>query len=147
MGSDLALKIKQLIDEQNISVFGLEKKAGLKMNAVRHILSGQTKRPSAETILAISRALGCSIGQLIGDEKEEKNFLKDIEFENEELFRSIFLFSLDFFKEKNVTLSSRLLFESIQNIYVYLNESNNGEFDEKFADWVLSKKISSKTRL
>lgn len=147
MGSDLALKIKRLIDEQNISVFGLEKKAGLKMNAVRHILSGQTKRPSAETILAISRALGCSIGQLIGDEKEEKNFLTDIEFENEELFKNIFLFSLDFFKEKNVTLSSRLFFESIQNIYVYLNESNNGEFDEKFADWVLSKKISSKTRL
>ena len=39
------------------------------MNAVRHILSGQTKRPNAETILALSKVLGCTIGELLDEEK------------------------------------------------------------------------------
>lgn len=147
MNSNLARKIKELAHQKHLSIMALEREAGLKLGSVRNIVSGQSKKPSAELVYAISKALGCSVGQLIGDEQEEKNVLADIEFENEELFKRTFLFSIDFFQEKNVTLSSRLLFDSIQNIYVYLNESNNGEFDEKFADWVLSKKISSKTRL
>lgn len=147
MSGNLAFNIKRLIDEQRLSVMGLEKKAGLKTNAVRNILSGHTKKPSAETVLAISKALGCSISQIIGELQEEKHVLEDVIFQNEVLFRSTVLFFLDFYKERDLIPTSSAFLDALHNIYKYLNDHNNGEFDAMFAQWFLTKKISSKNPL
>lgn len=141
MSANLASNIKRLLDESRLSVMGLEKKAGLKTNAVRNILSGHTKKPSAETVLAISRALGCSLSQIIEDDREHQSALEEMGFENVALFKSTVLYFLDFY-EKNALIATNTVFiESIHHIYKYLSDNNKGQFDERFADWFLSRQL------
>jgi transcriptional regulator with XRE-family HTH domain len=49
----------------------LEKKAGLKMSAVRNILTGKSNNPGIEVLSAIARLLGCSVDELTGETKSQ----------------------------------------------------------------------------
>jgi len=74
---NLKQKIREKLNEQNLSVAALEKKAGLKMSAVRNILRGQTRKPSAYTLKKISDALNCKIDDLlVEDHINNKYFCK-----------------------------------------------------------------------
>ena len=144
MGSNLANKIKTIIDENHLSVLGLEKKAGLKTNAIRSILTGHSKKPSAETLLAISRALGCSIGELLDEDSEKKpeNKLRQKMFiAHIELLRQVVNYSIDFYLKHKIDLTNVDFFDEIMQIYLYSVRDDRNEFDEKFADWLLEKKL------
>lgn len=141
MNERLALKIKELITEKNISVQGLEKKAGLKINAVRNILTGHSKKPSAENLLAVAKALNCSISELLEEERPESKEaqLKDMEFSNHKLLREITQYVIHYYEEKNAKLGTYTFISTIQDIYTYSCDNNNEHFDEKFALWLLAK--------
>ena len=146
MTHNLAQKIRALIEEKNMSVQGVEKKAGLSINAVRSILTGQSKKPSAEHLLAISRVLGCTIGELLGEEpaytptsgREMEDFL----FENKMLASEILLFMGGFFKNNlGHDLSTSKIAQSMQSIYTYCMDTNEGTFDARFAKWFLTRDV------
>jgi transcriptional regulator with XRE-family HTH domain len=63
------MKIDQQITARmkarNMSIVELEAKAGLKTHAVRNILRGKSKSPSAVNLQAIADALGCSVKDLL----------------------------------------------------------------------------------
>jgi len=141
MSGSLAHKIKGLIDSKDLSVQGLEKKAGLKINAVRNILTGHSKKPSAETLLAVAKALDCSISDLLEEESphKRKEAFKDMKFSNHTLLSNITTYIIKVYGNHGEDLSSRELMTASQEIYTYSCENNNGVFDEKFAKWLLDK--------
>lgn len=142
MSSKLALKIKELADKKKISIMALEKAAGLKTSAIKNILVGTSKKPSAEMLLAVSRALGCTIGDLLEEEPVEeakKTIFEDIIFENKDLFKETVVFFSLFYKKNNLPIHGKIFYESLVHVYTYLNENNQGLFDEKFAQWVLER--------
>lgn len=146
MEHDLALKIKDLINKNNLSVQGLEKKAGLKINAVRNILSGQSKNPQAKTLLAVSKALDCSISDLLEEDlpfKKDKKSVDEIEFENFDLLEKILIYIITFHKTRSASLTTRQLMKGAQEIYLYCLKHNKGVFEKNFSEWFLEKEINS----
>jgi len=65
MNMTLVQQIEARMKVQNISVMALENKAGLKSHAVRNILTGKSKRPSALHVQAITEALRCTVKDLL----------------------------------------------------------------------------------
>lgn len=65
MNMTLVHQIEARMKVQDISIMNLEKRAGLKPHAVRNILTGKSKRPSALHVQAIADALRCTVKDLL----------------------------------------------------------------------------------
>ena len=64
-GSLVYEKIKKLADEQGISIYALEKKAGLSNGTIS---KWRTSSPTIENLQAVASALGVSVNELVGKE-------------------------------------------------------------------------------
>jgi transcriptional regulator with XRE-family HTH domain len=141
MKHSVAEKIRDKIEEKNLSVMGLEKKAGLKLHAVQNILSGQTKKPNINTLVAVANALGCSLSDLVDvpesvdDVKESKHIM----FTNLDLLKETNAYLIDAFLRRGKNVSSQTLIEAIQEVYIYGEKNKGGNFDKDFADWMLDR--------
>lgn len=146
MSSELALRIRHLLDYQNLSIQGLEKKAGLKVNAVRNILSGNSRRPNAELLLSISKVLGCSIEELLGEERPLKNLeaFSEKDYSNYQLVLECLTFIVTFYERENLKLSDLVLLKMTRELYEFSQKNNHSLFDKDFAQWFLSRELPSK---
>src|SRR5580704_11655886 len=70
MASYLQEQIQTRMDAKKLSIYALEKKAGLKRSAARNILQGFSKKPSAEALKAIASVLDCTVDDLVGPVNE-----------------------------------------------------------------------------
>tara|TARA_A100000171_G_scaffold48132_1_gene55129 strand:+ start:1239 stop:1673 length:435 start_codon:yes stop_codon:yes gene_type:complete len=144
MSSKLTVKLKDLIEKNALSVQGLERKAGLKIHAVRNILTGQTKKPSAETLLAVSKALDCSISDLLDEVRprnENRETIQEIVFHKIDLLQKIIPDIIEFHQQNTLPLTNCDLMEAIEQIYTYSLKNNNGDYDSNFAKWFLERKL------
>lgn len=145
MTDRLSLNIKQLIDDQNLSIQGLEKKSGLKTNAVRNILTGHSKKPSAEILLAISRVLGCSVEDLYGEKNQEQSSAQaaalEAPIQDKALFEQTCREVLHFHQENALPFTAKQFLDDVIQIYFYCLQSQTRAFDGRFAQWLLSKKL------
>lgn len=64
MNTSVAKQISVRMKAKNLSILMLEREAGLKNHAVRNILRGKSKRPSADILQAIADVLGCTVKEL-----------------------------------------------------------------------------------
>jgi transcriptional regulator with XRE-family HTH domain len=70
MASTLQMKIQDYLDRNYLSMKAMERKAGVKVNTVRNILRGQSKRPSGETLHALAKILECTVYDLLRGPQE-----------------------------------------------------------------------------
>lgn len=142
MAHSVAEKIRHKIESQNLSVMGLEKKAGLKVHAVQNILSGQSKKPNVDTLVAVANALGCTLSDLIDGapaSKTSSSNSKTDSFSNWELLEEINIYVVREMKKIHNNISPLVFSETIQEIYAYCEDIGNGAFDKGFATWVLKR--------
>lgn len=145
MKENLALNIKKLADEKDLSILGLEKKSGLKVNTIFNILSGRSKKPSGETLLAISKVLGCTVEELFGEENEEgkSGFVKETAILYPETFKDTCLYVFDFYKKQKVSFTNKDFVEAVMQIYLYSIQNDHHTLDKRFAEWFLEKTLST----
>ncbi len=143
MKYNLGLNIKKLADEKELSILGLEKKSGLKVNSVFNIVSGRSKKPSAETLLAISRVLGCTVEELFDEESEEgqSGFVKETDILHPETFKDACLFVLDFYKKNKTPFTNKDFVEIVMQIYLYSIQNEHKTLDDRFTQWFLEKNV------
>lgn len=144
MVSLVAQKIKSKMTEQRFTVASLEREAGLKVHAVRNILLGKSKNPSADTLKAISNVLGCTVDDLLNTENEtsqapNKKHDAAIEIRNPDLFRNVVQGILEVFKEHKKTPTYKDLSFMVLEVYQYSVENNNEEADKSFMTWLYSR--------
>ena len=141
MKHSVAEKIRYRLEEQNLSVLGLEKKAGLKVHAVQNILSGHSKKPNIDTLLSIANGLGCSLSDLI-DVPEPKGVASQTKIEkftNLPLLEDVTIYLLADIKQSLQNITAQTLSETIQEIYIYCEKNKGGTLDKDFARWVLER--------
>jgi transcriptional regulator with XRE-family HTH domain len=69
---DIGKRIRHLREERGLTQRELARRAGLTPSGVGFIEHGQTRNPSAETVVAIARALGVPVEELLGEEEMER---------------------------------------------------------------------------
>ncbi len=156
MTTPLINQIEKHLREKGLSVHALEKMAGLNIHAVRNILSGRSKKPSAELISAIANALQCSTDDLLGkkDNLDFSNakfssFCSDSQInsiQNSKILLEILNFIFKNNLEKVSNISFYDVFSCVEEIYIYSTHKNKGVFSKSFAQQAIEKLIDQKNK-
>ncbi|MCE2716098.1 MAG: helix-turn-helix domain-containing protein [Pseudomonadota bacterium] len=137
----IAKKLRQVMDERHISIYALERTAGMKPSVVQNIIYGRSKNPGVDTIKTIAKALNCSVAELIEETNDHLPlFAAPLEPWNLSLFvESLKALEL-VIKEQSLTISQKDTFSLAQEIYKYAAHSPASTVDLTFVRWLLSKK-------
>lgn len=141
MRHSVAEKIRDKLEQQNLSVLGLEKKAGLKVHAVQNILTGHSKRPNIDTLLAIANALGCNLSDLIDEPTTQTpaSKTKVEKYGNFKLLGEISSYLINEMEQFLDDVAPQTLNDFTQEVYIYCEKNKGGTFDKDFAIWVLDR--------
>ncbi len=147
VNTKLQQEIQARMVAKNLSVAGLEKKAGLRMSAVRNILRGQSKRPSAEILQAIAKTLECSITDLIGENSEKSSTSTSekkstVRLEYPDVLVSSTQVITKLLEDKERQLSLHQVLDLIEQVYLYSSRNTQDHhIDMKFAEWTVERAI------
>lgn len=146
MTTALQKTLQTYIDQNGLSVAGMERQAGLRINVVRNILRGQSKRPTAETLQALAKLMGCSIQDLLSedDDKISDRFQGkiDLKIDNPDILRMSLDTILKICDEKGMHLKMKQIVSTMDEVYTYSIKKDPPEVDRTFVEWYLSKIIS-----
>ena len=103
----VALKIKELMKEKDVSIYKLESLTGVYSSTITLFLNRKTKTIRLENLLYICEALGTNLSDFFADERfneaEDKNWLKKIKKSNRIKFITfLFLYFLYIKQLKNL---------------------------------------------
>lgn len=147
-------RLLEKMREKNLSIAALERKAGLKVHAIRNFTLGRSKKPNIENLQAVVKVLECSIEELFNNQKEEIKseniFLlyteeeKTILVENMSLFKNIVELISKIYSSKNYVPSVEQVLFPIKEIYIFCAKNQYNVPDENFAEWMITKCITTK---
>lgn len=60
-------RLQLLIEERDLAKSRVSVDSGLDDSSIRKILTGKTRNPRCDTVVAISKFLGCPVGYLLGE--------------------------------------------------------------------------------
>jgi len=136
------------MEAKKLSIYALEKKAGLKRSAARNILQGFSKKPSAEALKAIANVLECTVDDLVGHVNEDYSHSSVVKVSvpskgshkwNEKL-------CIDAIKLVSKNLNDRKLdlkYEQIMALageaYKYSLGKQSDKIDQDFVSWLINK--------
>ena len=135
-------KVNQYLEEQGYGSFSrLSNKLGISKEALRLIISGETKNPGVYTIAKIAEILNCSIEELIGNRtpKLMPTLYSANSHYNKKLFLDVCNYVVNFISEKlkkddpNIKLD--VIIDTIDAIYDYSYKKNPKILDIQFANW------------
>jgi transcriptional regulator with XRE-family HTH domain len=148
MVNQLQAKIIKAIEDSQLSVGVLEKKAGVKKNAIRNIIDGRSKNPTMETLLSIAAVIGCSIDNLIkgnDDLIQEASSPSQINQEiypwNMVLFQQVVQVINELLNKRTIILSYDEVLDIVKEVYLFSIGKNEviKTVDLRFAQWFIDK--------
>lgn len=144
MSAYLLEQIQTRMSNKGLTVYGLEKKAGLNRSAVRNILQGFSKKPSADVLLSIASALECGVDDLLGPGNNNistniktisKN--RNLHTWNEDLYLQAVKIVAKAINEKELQLKSEQVINLINETYKYSLDKGSEMIDADFAKWLV----------
>lgn len=140
--NNLGKKIKEILNEQNVSASALERKAGIGPSSLQNILQGRVKNPSLEIIKAIASALGYTVSELLGETSKPSHILailKDKEW-NQQLYLNVIKTVLAAYEQQDIKADKIEILEAIENIYDYCLKYDKKKPDRDFVEWTIIQK-------
>lgn len=138
---NLQEQIESRMHDKNLNARELERRAGLKISAVRNILSGQSKNPGIEVIAAIAKLLNCSTDELLGLEQEkskaESAKQKIISIWDYSLYENCLKEVHSYLQSKNVKPQAEQILFFIREAYIYSLEGKDKKADLRFIKWII----------
>lgn len=142
--TQIAQQIEARMKAHNLSIMDLEAKAGVKPHAVRNILTGKSKNPSAVNLQAIADVLGCSVKDLLTPpsvfQKEEVKSLDDLLEEqhgNSALMRECVAFIEESLQKTNKKISTAQFLICVREVYLHSLQKTPPQVNKEFAAWFL----------
>ncbi len=138
---NLQEQIENRMHEKNLNARELERRAGLKISAVRNILSGASKNPGIEVIAAIARLLNCSTDELLGLEQEksklESQKQKTITTWDYSLYENCLKEVQNYLISKNAKPQAEQILFFVREAYTYSLEGKDKKADIRFIKWII----------
>lgn len=143
MNIQLAKQISARLKAKNLSISMLEREAGLKNYAVQNIVSGKSKKPSAELLQAIADVLGCTIKELLSgpDIFHEAELVKtkkevlDGHYTQPEILEKIIKMVNKKVGERQTPLTNHQVLNYIEEVYLHSLQKEPPQIDEEFVNW------------
>lgn len=132
--------IETLIEKNDYRVSKVEELAGLKHGNISNILSGRSKKPSAEILLSIAKVFGVTVEDLF--QNKGINSAKHLSSNEISLFLDIVMYLSNKIEPLNVKIYYQDLISMITEIFEYSVENKDYELDTKFIDWYVKQKFS-----
>jgi transcriptional regulator with XRE-family HTH domain len=148
MSAYLQKQLSARIEASNFSVNALEKKAGLKRSAIRNILQGFSKKPSADVLLSIAAALNCTVDDLIGSRGsgdavsssiKPASKPRNLHAWNDALYIEVVKLVSKILHEKDLQLKSEQVIALINESYKYSLDKGSDEVDVDFTKWLVER--------
>ena len=145
MNTQIARQISSRMRAKNFSVNTLEKEAGLKTHAVRNILRGKSKRPSAETMQAVADVLGCTVKDLLENQEvfqiegseELKSEAMSKTYERPDLLLETVKVVNAKLQKRGSQVTTKQVLTCIEEVYLSSLQANAAKVAEGFADWFI----------
>lgn len=143
MSTQVAKQISVRMKAKNLSILMLEREAGLKSHAVRNIVRGNSKRPSADVLQAIADVLGCTVKDLLQNQEifqeedisESKNERLNDAYEHSDLYMDTVKFVNETLKQKNKKVTVQQALTCFEEIYFHSCQKDSSKVDKQFAEW------------
>lgn len=130
-------KLKELMQEKNLSVAQVAESSGITRSSIHSILSGSNDNPSSKTLLKISKVLGVSLDYFLGH--DIKTNIDIMTKEQLQVFRGICNSTLDIIIKQNHALSLELFFKIIKEVSSYTFSAEPIEVNTKFINYAINK--------
>jgi transcriptional regulator with XRE-family HTH domain len=137
------------MEAKNLTVYSLEKKAGLNRSAVRNILQGFSKKPSADVLMSIAEALDCTVNDLIDSRSDSsivsnkiKTVIKTRNSHpwNDKLYIEAIKIVSKCINDKD-TIKSEQVISLINETYKYSLDKGADSIDQDFTKWLVNKSV------
>lgn len=143
MSTAIAKQISVRMKAKNLSILTLEREAGLKTHAVRNILRGKSKRPSADILQAVADVLGCTVKDLLTNQDifQEENFseLKDERLNTPYAYPALYMETVKFVNEalqqRNEPTTVKQAQTCFEEIYFNSAQKDPSKVDKEFGEW------------
>lgn len=148
MSSYLQSQIQTRMEAKKLTIYALERKAGLKRSAARNILQGFSKKPSAETLKAIANVLDCTVDDLVGSVSENPAASSMIkvsmsangthQWDEKLCLDTIKLVSKNL-NDRNLDLKYEQVLALAGEVYKYSLAKQSDTVDQAFVSWLINK--------
>ncbi len=132
--------IESLISQKNYRVSKVEELAGIKHGNLSNILSGRSKKPSAEILLSIANVFGVTIEELFKNKAIQPS--KYLTKEELNLFLNIITYLNNQIDSKELNIYYQDFIFMVNEVYEYSSSNEDKEIDNKFIDWYLKQKFN-----
>ena len=105
--SHLMTSVRELMAEKGWNGQILAKRSNQKLSDIYNILSGKSKKPSADKVESIARAFGVSISKLLYGMQDQPNFVKPDEEWDGLLYSEAMGVVQDIYKKRGITFRNR----------------------------------------
>lgn len=143
MTTPLQETLKAYLEKHGLSVAELERQAGLKLNVLRNIIKGQSRKPTAETLRGIAGAIGCSVEDLLAGRTETTSefnkLLNSPKVEHPQLLQDTLKAILDYAKRNKLTFTVQQTLFILEETYAYFIQKTPPQIDTDFMDWFIGK--------
>jgi transcriptional regulator with XRE-family HTH domain len=144
----IAQQVEVRMKAKHLSIPELESQAGLKTHAVRNILRGKSKNPSAVNLQAIADVLSCSVKDLLEtpevlDEGPQSASLEEVlqatysKYDKKHLLPEVVktVEILTQKQRKNLTVEQFLT--CVREVYLHSLQKDPTKVDQDFAEWFM----------
>jgi transcriptional regulator with XRE-family HTH domain len=149
MSAYLQQQIEDRMKIKNLTIYALEKKAGLNRSAVRNILQGFSKNPSVEILSAIAEALDCTLNDLVAPTEGNRTSFKSANKVltqhratyawNEGLYLDAVKTISKLAADKGSSFSLEKITNLINEAYKYSISKDSDIVDKDFCKWLVNK--------
>ena len=140
----IAQQIDVRMKAKDFSIMSLEAKAGVKPHAVRNILTGKSKNPSAVNLQAIADVLGCTVKDLLAapvlQEEEAQPSLEELletKHVNSSLMEECVTTIEDTLKKTRKTLTNVQFLTCVREVYLHSLQKTPQKVNKEFAEWFI----------
>lgn len=148
MSSHLQQQIQTRMEAKKLSIYALEKQAGLKKNTAWQILHGVSKNPRTDSLKAIADVFECSVDDLIGPSENDSETaiaktiipLKGIHAWNEKLYVNITKLVSKSIATRKLDLKVEHVMALVYEAYKYSIAKSSSKADQDFVNWLLNNK-------
>jgi transcriptional regulator with XRE-family HTH domain len=132
--------IESLISQKNYRVSKVEELAGIKHGNLSNILTGRSKKPSAEILLSIANVFGVTVEELFKNKAIQPS--KYLTKEELNLFLNIITYLINQIESKKIPIYYKDFIFMVNEVYEYSSSNGDNEIDNKFIDWYLKQKFN-----